>query len=88
MGRPEGKGLLGGQGVDGRIILKWIYRKRLAMLGTGLDLGQDRDQWRVYILEVMNLREQRGHCRKEGPHWVVGPKMMIMMMNLKSQLVS
>jgi len=27
VGKPEGKRTLGGRGVDGRIILRWIFRK-------------------------------------------------------------
>jgi hypothetical protein len=27
VGKPEGKGPLGRTGVDGRIILRWIFRK-------------------------------------------------------------
>jgi hypothetical protein len=42
-------------GVDGRIILKWIFE----MLGGGtdwIDLTQDRDMWRAVVYTVMNLR--------------------------------
>jgi hypothetical protein len=42
-------------GVDGRIILKWIFER----LGGGvdwIDLAQDRDRWRVFVYTMMNLR--------------------------------
>jgi hypothetical protein len=42
-------------GVDGRIILKWIFER----LGGGvdwIDLAQDRDRWRALVYTVMNLR--------------------------------
>jgi hypothetical protein len=42
-------------GVDGRIILKWIFER----LGGGMDwinLAQDRDRWRAVVYAVMNLR--------------------------------
>ena len=42
-------------GVDGRIILKWIFRK----WGGGMDwidLAQDRDRWRAVVNAVMNIR--------------------------------
>jgi hypothetical protein len=42
-------------GVDGRIILKWIFER----LGGGvewIDLAQDRDKWRALVYTVMNLR--------------------------------
>jgi hypothetical protein len=48
-------GHLGDPGVDGRIILKWIFKKR----GGGMDwieLAQDRDRWRALVNAVMNLR--------------------------------
>jgi hypothetical protein len=42
-------------GVDGRIILKWIFER----LGGGvdwIDLAHDRDKWRAVVYTVTNLR--------------------------------
>jgi hypothetical protein len=44
-----------GSGVDGRIILKWIFEK----WDGGMDwiyLAQDRDRWKAVVNAVMNLR--------------------------------
>jgi len=35
VGKPEGKSHWGDPDVDGRIILKWIFRKWEGILGTG-----------------------------------------------------
>jgi len=35
VGKPEGKGHWGDQDVDGRIILRWIFRKLEGVMGTG-----------------------------------------------------
>ena len=43
------------RGVDGRIILRWIFRK----WGGGidwLDLVTDRDRWLTLVKAVMNFR--------------------------------
>ena len=39
--------------VDGRIILRWIFRKWEGVVGT---LAQDRDRWRALVITVRNLR--------------------------------
>jgi hypothetical protein len=47
---------LGDPGVDGRVILKWIFKK---WVGEGMDwieLAQDRDRWRAVVKAVMNFR--------------------------------
>jgi hypothetical protein len=41
-------------GIDGRIILNWIYRKWDG--GHGLDLAQNRDRWRALVNAVLTLR--------------------------------
>jgi len=43
VGKPEGKNHLGDPGVDGRIVLRWIFRKRNVGVWTGsswLRIGQ------------------------------------------------
>jgi hypothetical protein len=54
VGKTEEKRPFGRPGVDGRIILRWIFRKRL----WGMDwiyLAQDRDMWQALLNAVMNL---------------------------------
>jgi hypothetical protein len=46
---------LGDPGVDGRIILKWIFKKWNGGM-EWLELAQDRDMWRAGVNVVMNLR--------------------------------
>jgi len=42
-------------GVDGRIILRSIFRKWIG--GTDwIDVAEDRDRWRAFVNAVMNLR--------------------------------
>jgi hypothetical protein len=43
--------------VDGRIILKWIFKKWDGDGGMDwIDMAQDRDRWRALVSAVMNLR--------------------------------
>ena len=44
-------------GVNGRIILKWIFSRWVAGGGgmDWIDLAQDRDRWRELVKAVMNL---------------------------------
>jgi len=41
---------------DGRIILRWIFRKWEEVCGDWMELAQDRDRWRTLVSTVMNLR--------------------------------
>ena len=52
----EGKRPIGEQGVDGKIILRWIFRKWDVGVWTGSRLAQDRDRWRALVNREMNLR--------------------------------
>jgi hypothetical protein len=42
-------------GVDGRIILKWIFKKWEGGMGW-IDMAQDWDRWQALVNAVMNLR--------------------------------
>jgi hypothetical protein len=41
--------------VDGRIILRWIFRKWDGGV-DGIDLDQNKDRWRAFVKAVMNFR--------------------------------
>jgi hypothetical protein len=43
-------------GVDGRIILKWIFKKWDGGGMDWIDMAQDRDRWQALVRAVMNLR--------------------------------
>jgi hypothetical protein len=45
---------LGDPGVDGRIILKWIFKKWNGGMDW-IELAQDRNRWRAAVNAVMNL---------------------------------
>jgi hypothetical protein len=44
-------------GVDGRIILKWIFKKWDGGGMNWIDMAQDRDRWRALVSALMNLRD-------------------------------
>jgi len=47
---------LGETGVDGKIILRWIFRKLDVGIMDWIELAQYRDRWRALVNAVMNLR--------------------------------
>jgi hypothetical protein len=47
---------LGDPGVDGRIIIRWIFRKWHVGSKDWVELAQDRDRWWALVTAVMNLR--------------------------------
>ena len=47
---------MGDPGVDGRIILRRIFRKWDVGVCTWIELAQDRDRWRALVNVAMNLR--------------------------------
>ena len=49
---------LGDPGLDGRIILRWIFRKWDVgvYVVDCIDLAQDRDRWQELVNTVMNLQ--------------------------------
>jgi hypothetical protein len=46
----------GDPGVDGKIILRWIFRKWDVGLWIALSWLSDRDRWRALLNAVQNLR--------------------------------
>jgi hypothetical protein len=42
-------------GVDGRIKLKWIFKKWDGSI-SWIELAQDRDRWRALLNVIINLR--------------------------------
>ena len=53
VGQPEGKNHVRDPGVDGRIIIKWIFQ---GVGWVGIDLAQDRGWWWSVVNAVMNLQ--------------------------------
>jgi hypothetical protein len=53
--KPEGKSHLGDPVIDGRIILRWIFRRDLRLWTRSIWL-RIRNRWRAFVNAVMNLR--------------------------------
>ena len=43
-------------GLDGRTVLKCIFKKWFGMGMDWIDLAQDRNRWRAVVNAVMNVR--------------------------------
>ena len=56
VGKLEGKSHWGDPDVDGRTILRYIFRKWEGGCGDWMELAQDRDRWRALVNRVRNLR--------------------------------
>jgi len=46
---------LGDPGVDGRIVLRWIFKKWGVGVMDWMEQALDRDRWRAVVNAVMNL---------------------------------
>jgi hypothetical protein len=46
---------LGDPSIDGRIIIKWIFKKWDGAMDW-IELAQDRDRWQALVKVVMNLQ--------------------------------
>jgi hypothetical protein len=47
---------LGDPGIDGRMILRWIFRKLECGSMDWIELAQDRHRWRALVNAVVNIR--------------------------------
>ena len=54
-GNLRERGHLEDPGTDGRIILRWIFRKWNGGDMDWIDLAEDRDMWWAVVNAVMNL---------------------------------
>jgi hypothetical protein len=50
-------------GVDGRLVLQWVFKKCDGSVDC-IDLTQDRDEWRALVNAVINLRVSRKYFQE------------------------
>jgi hypothetical protein len=55
VGKPDGRNHLEDLGLDGRVLLKWIFKHWNVSIDW-IDLAQDRNRWRSVVKVAMNLR--------------------------------
>ena len=56
VGRLRERDHWGDPDVDGRIILRWIFKEVGGDCGDSMELAQDRDRWRALVSTVRNIR--------------------------------
>ena len=56
VGKLRERDHMGDPGIDGRIILRWIFRKWDVGGMNWIELAQDNDRWRALVTAVMNIR--------------------------------
>jgi hypothetical protein len=42
-------------GIDGKVILRWIFRKWYGSVDC-IDLAQEMDRWQAFVNVIMNIR--------------------------------
>jgi hypothetical protein len=55
VGKPDGRNHLEDLGLDGRLLLKWIFKHWNGSIDW-IDLAQDRNRWRSVVKVAMKLR--------------------------------
>ena len=55
LGNLKERDYWGDPDVDGRMILRWIFRKWEGVFGDWMELAQDKDRWRALVGTVRNL---------------------------------
>jgi hypothetical protein len=54
VGKLDGRNHLEDPGVDGRIVLKWIFKKQEVSVDW-IDVAQDRDRWRAVPIKCLGI---------------------------------